>query len=443
MAPETKSLIKWLVLVSIITALAGCVQLSLAWAELKANGPAAQPDILAPFEGQKAVQNQADWERRKPLVQAALQREIFGLMPELAATTKLSHKVIAANALDGKASLEEIAFRVEISHRQRATRQGATRLKSADVTMVLLLPKSDRPVPVIMMQTFCPNSATMPFAGVASTASSCAGDGMMSKAMKYVFGRYIATPPLEMIIDHGIGVATIYPPEFVPDRADEGEQALRALQFGPDAKIPTPELATRWGAIAAWGWLYTSMVDILEDDPRLDQSALIAYGHSRYGKAALVGAAFDDRIDGVISHQSGAGGASLNKGKRGETVAKITRSYPHWFAPIYATYADDPTRMSVDQHHLMALIAPRPVFLGNARRDVWSDPNASFEASLGANPVYRLYGSEGLTAKRLDEFNPQADVSFFIRPGTHGVVEEDWPAFLLFLQAHFFDGGKY
>ena len=442
MAPETKRLIHWLVLVSIITGLAGCVQLSLAWADLKPNGPAAQPGILAPFQGQPQVQSVADWERRKPLVKAALQGEIFGPLPKQRSTTRLSHKVIAANALGGKASLEEIVFRVGISHRHRKTRQSATKFNSADLTMVLLLPKSDQPVPVIMMQTFCPNSATMPFAGVAVTASSCAGDGIMSKAMKYVFGRYIATPPLEMIVDHGIGIATIYPPEFVPDRAEAGEQALRALQFGQDAEISNQELATRWGAIAAWGWLYTSMVDILEDDPRLDQSALIAYGHSRYGKAALVGAAFDDRIDGVISHQSGAGGASLNKGKRGETVAKITRSYPHWFAPIYATYADDPTRMSVDQHHLMGLIAPRPVFLGNARRDVWSDPNASFEASLGANPVYLLYGSEGLTVTRLDEFNPQADVSFFIRPGTHGVVEEDWPAFLQFLQAHFFDGGK-
>jgi hypothetical protein len=93
--------------------------------------------------------------------------------------------------------------------------------------------------------------------------------------------------------------------------------------------------------------------------------------------------------------------------------------------------------MPVDQQALLALIAPRPVLLGNARRDVWSDPAGAFRAAKAADAVYELYGAKGLTAKKLDQFDPSAELSFWIRPGTHGVVKEDWPAFLEFLRAHF------
>ena len=92
--------------------------------------------------------------------------------------------------------------------------------------------------------------------------------------------------------------------------------------------------------------------------------------------------------------------------------------------------------MCVDQHMLLALIAPRPALLGNARRDVWSDPNGAFRAAQGADPVYELLGSGGLSQQRLDQWRPEADIAFWLRPGTHGVVKEDWPAFLDFLDAH-------
>jgi len=130
------------------------------------------------------------------------------------------------------------------------------------------------------------------------------------------------------------------------------------------------------------------------------------------------------------------GGASLNKGKRGESIAEITEIYPHWFAQSYAEFADREEHMPLDQHALIALIAPRPLFLGNARRDVWSDPNGAFKAAIGATPVYNLYKKQGLNQDKLRPFIAGADISFHLRPGTHGIVKEDWPAFLAFLDAH-------
>ena len=256
------------------------------------------------------------------------------------------------------------------------------------------------------------------------------GGGPLGGVMTYVFGRYICTPPFEMILDRGYGVAVL-DASVIPDQRDEGLSELRRLSAGHE------DDGTRWGAIAAWGWLYSRAIDALEGDPRFAQDGFITWGHSRYGKAALVAAAWDDRVAGVIAHQSGTGGASLNRNKKGESVGAITDAYPHWFAENYAAFAGREDDMKVDQHLLLGLIAPRPVLLGNARRDVWSDPNGAFRAAMGADGVYALYGAQGLAQERLDQWRPDAELAFWLRPGTHGVVKEDWPAFLEFLDAHF------
>ncbi|MHA7873422.1 MAG: glucuronyl esterase domain-containing protein, partial [Hyphococcus sp.] len=287
--------------------------------------------------------------------------------------------------------------------------------------------------PVILAQTFCPRWNTIPHPAIArpEEAGGCGGGGPAAALMKYVFGRYIATPPIEMILKRGYAVATIYPGEFAPDRRSEGRAVLAAMASG------LSDDEARWGAIAAWAWGYSLMIDALQADPTFSERRFISWGHSRYGKSALVAAAFDPRIDAVIAHQSGTGGASLNRRKKGESVRSITRTYPHWFADRYAAYAGREEELPVDQHLLLALIAPRPVLLGNARRDVWSDPSSAFRAAMGADPVYELFGSEGLDQSRLDAWRPESDLAFWIRPGTHGVVKEDWPAFLEFLDAHF------
>ena len=253
----------------------------------------------------------------------------------------------------------------------------------------------------------------------------------MAMAVTYVFGRYIATPPLAEIFDRGYALATFYPSEFVPDQAGAGLSALRRFSDGHS------DDETRWGAVAAWGWGFSRALDVLAQEPTVDMARVIAYGHSRYGKAALFAAAFDERIAGVIAHQSGTGGAALSRDKAGESVGEITDAYPHWFARQYAAYAGQEEKLPVDQHQLLALIAPRPMLLGNARRDVWSDPEGTFVAAQGAHPVYDLLGTSGLQQTDLKAFIPDATLSFHIRPGTHGVTEDDWPAFFDFLEAHF------
>jgi len=418
--------------------LSGCVRLTVAWADLKPDGAAAAPPVLAAFDGAPPVTTIDEWrELRAPALRKALEREVYGVMPDASETIVLERRVLDEAAFGGVGHLEEIRFEASASF------QGVTKTtQSADDArpgffMELLLPASATgPSPIILMQTFCPRSATIPHPDVTrfEDTGGCGNGGLVGGVATYVFGRYIATPPLQEILRAGYAIAAIYPSEFVPDSEEAGLAALAELSAGH------ADDDTRWGAIAAWAWGYSRMVDVLGEDERVDQSAIITYGHSRYGKSALLAAAFDARIDAVISHQSGTGGASLNRRKVGESIEAITNSYPHWFSRNYAKFSGRDGEMSVDQHHLLALIAPRPVFLGNARRDVWSDPNGAFRAAMGADPVYELFGARGLDQATLKEFLPAAELSFWIRPGTHGVVEEDWPAFLDFLNAHFARG---
>ncbi|MEM9750811.1 MAG: alpha/beta hydrolase, partial [Pseudomonadota bacterium] len=156
----------------------------------------------------------------------------------------------------------------------------------------------------------------------------------------------------------------------------------------------------------------------------------------RHGKAALLAGVFDTRIDAIIAHQSGTGGATLSRSYAGESVAKITESYPHWFTETYAGYADQEDALPIDQHMLIALAAPRPMLLGNAYRDVWSDPQGAFRAAQGADPVYEAAGVRGLAQDRLKDVDLSAEIAFYMRGGRHGVTTQDWRMFLDFLDIH-------
>ena len=353
------------------------------------------------------ISSKRDWERQKEAIQQTLEQEIYGVMPKDFSTTLINTHPVKQHSF--QANIEEIELRTS---------------RGESYAAIIITPKqSADDLPIIMMENFCPNHAVIPAKDISKPQSAyfdCSNEGVMANIFSYFFGRYITTPPIDMIIQRGYALAVIYPSATFPDDSSR-------FQTQRD-KAPSPDHP--WGAIGAWAYQFSSLADHLQTDNRF--SDIIAYGHSRYGKSALVAAAFDNTIDGVIAHQSGTGGASLSRDKKGETVAAITKGYPHWFTPAYQEET-----LTLDQHHLLALIAPRPILLGNARRDVWSDPEGAFRAAMGAAPAYRLYGSEGLKLSKLTDFNPMADIAFWMRPGTHGVVKEDWPAFLDFMDAHF------
>ena len=367
----------------------------------------------------------AEWTAQKEKFDTALQRDVYGIIPEAAKIISIEKKALSPNIYSGQARAENWTISIEI-YREDGQKS------SAKFDLAMILPKSEASVPVISAQTFCPNHISLPNLGLEPVGQSfCDGDGFGANLMLNVFGRYIATPPIEDILDRGYGIAVMYPSEIIPDQAIAGRAAITRL-FG------TSSLGNNHNAsvISGWAYIWAAAAQALSDDIDIDANRIATFGHSRYGKSALLTGLWSPHISAIISHQSGTGGASLNREKKGETVTQITNSYPHWFAPSYIKYDND-IELEVDQHHLLALLAPKPVLLGNARRDVWSDPEGAFHAAIAADKIYELYGKNGLTVDRLNKFDPKAELSFWMRNGTHGIVKEDWPAFLDFLDAHF------
>ena len=244
--------------------------------------------------------------------------------------------------------------------------------------------------------------------------------------------------PIEKILDRGYAVATAYYQDIEPDFDGGSEFGIRQLV---DQKGELNE----GNAIATWAWGLSLIRDSLErrllaSPLNIDPDKIIVIGHSRLGKAALWAAAQDEKFAMAISNNSGCGGAALTRREFGETVHQINTSFPHWFNGNFKKYNHDVGSLPFDQHELIALIAPRPVYIASAVEDRWADPKGEFLSGLYADPVYRLLGTDGFAGvTEIPELNKSVGgtIGYHIRSGEHDVTEYDWEQFLNFADKHF------
>ncbi|MBI1405305.1 MAG: alpha/beta hydrolase [Caulobacter sp.] len=384
-----------------------------------AKAPAASPPVLGAFRGDPPATTAEAWAgRRSPLLRKAFLEAIYGQRPDLGQPTVESRETLAVEDV-GDATVEQ--WTVRLGKAEPARR----------FHVILALPKATgRPAPLIILELFCGNRAAVPGHPESVVENrdilpAPCRSTTLDPVAKIFFGKRINGPDIAKVTARGYAVAMFYPGEIVPDDPDLAPAALAALQPGVPAE-------RRGGALAVWSVMFSDAYDVLTADPRLDAARTAIWGHSRHGKAALLAAAFDPRFAAVIAHQSGRGGASLTHSGAGETVKQITDAYGFWFGAAYARQASQPAT-DLDQHQLIALIAPRPLLLGNAMGDGWSDPAGAFRAAQGADPAYRLLGSSGFNATDMDDFRPGDGIVWWSRGGGHGVTTEDWDAFLRFL----------
>lgn len=243
--------------------------------------------------------------------------------------------------------------------------------------------------------------------------------------------------PLRTIIRRGYAVATMWYEEAEIDLPGFASEGVRGMfeEAGEES----------WGALGAWAWTLSRLLDALASFEEIDPARVIAVGHSRLGKAALWASAQDERFAGVVSNESGCGGASLFRHRGVEDIRVITSARPHWFAGGFAHYRDREESLPVDQHQLIALQAPRPTHVGSAREDAGADPYGEFLATVHASPVFELFGLQGTvraqgrdpggdvtTSLALSEPFPVVDqriggqLSYHLREGQHGMLDSDW-----------------
>jgi hypothetical protein len=366
------------------------------------------PPLMLRRDG-AAVAGAAQWPQRRAELLDDLQRTIYGYLPRPpAAAPRATTRLDDPRAFGGAARLR--VERLEV-------------LPGLGIDLVLSLP-ARLPAPVMVGLNFRGNHDIANHPGVPPAR-----------------GFTLVPPPSEVwplavAARRGWAVATVCYGDLFPDVADPAARAsLPGLQ-----QVLRSEGPHGWGAIAAWAWGLQRIVDHLVTRPEIDPRRIVLTGHSRLGKTALLAGATDPRVALVVASQSGTLGAAPSRqaDAQAESVRAIATRFPHWFCPALVAAKDHPESLPVDQHALLAAIAPRPLLLSNATDDAWANPPGQFELLRLASDAWRLLGADGLSASGYPEEGRlvASRCGWFRRAGAHCVTAMEWSAWLDFAEVH-------
>jgi pimeloyl-ACP methyl ester carboxylesterase len=362
--------------------------------------PVNLPDPLTLSNGQKVETTQVWRDQRRPEILELFRTHVYGRAPVGRPASLKFETTTTPAMMDGAATRRQVV----ISYEGRGGK-GA-------INLTLFVPaKATKPVPCFVLICNRGRQNIDP-----------------TRAVKSEFW------PAEQIVARGYAAAAFQVNDVAPDRKDSFTQGAHGI-FDP----PGPRAADAWGTIAAWSWGASRVMDYLQTDNAIDAQRVAVVGHSRGGKAALWAGAEDERFSLVISNDSGNSGAAISRGKRGEKIKDINKTFPHWFAQNYKRYDERENELPLDQHMLVALMAPRLVYIASASADEWADPAAEFLSGVAATPVYQLFGLKGLTATEVPK--PESPlhegyIGHHIRKGNHNLTAYDWNLFMDFADKH-------
>ncbi len=366
-------------------------------------------------------------ERRPELLNLFYQFE-YGFTPEPRSDMSFDIFEKGTLALDGKAI------------RRQLTVAFSSEEDGPEMDVLIYLPADVQgPVPILISLGFTPNSSRVDDPGV-KRGTYWDRESLEKIPVTDDMRRWSFDEQLQLFLSNGVGVALVYYADIEPDFIEgiTKKKGVRNLYLEDSQTEPAPN---EWGAISAWAWGLSRVVDYLETDDNIDSDKIAVTGASRLGKTVLWAAARDQRFDLVIACCSGAGGAALNGRDYGESIAHLTAPsrYPYQFAENFQMFTDYPKHIPVDGHLLLSLIAPRPVLLQTGDQDYWLDPRGEFLAAVAAGPVFELLGEKGLETDELPlvETPILNTLGYYMHKGGHGTVPSDWDIYVEFMKRHF------
>lgn len=382
------------------------------------------PDPLVMQNG-KPVRSPKEWyKKRRPEIVRLFEENQYGKWPE---KPKLRYDVQEDTGLDG------------VAVRKQVTLYFSPDNEGPKLDVLIYLPKDAKgPVPILLNISFFSNNMTLGEAGIKDgTAWNPKTKERMPVVTNERFKGFGMNERVKTFLHEGFGFATMNYTDIEPDFEGGVSLGVRALYLKPGQKEPA---ADEWGAISAWAWGISTVVDYFEKDASIDAKRVAITGTSRLGKTVMWAGARDERIAMVIASCSGEGGAALSRRIYGETVGHLTAPgrFSYQFAANYGKYGSDVTKLPVDANMLIALIAPRPLLLQTGLTDKWSDPKGEFLAAVEAGKVYRFLGKDDLCTSVYPEPDQPIyhTLGYFMHDGKHAVLPADWDVYLEFMKRY-------